>query len=180
MSFSIQGFNSENTRKFLEILNWKRINSQPHRLINIEETDTVVLRQKNSEEMSLKEKNSYTHIWWQRMLNYYDHTMNAAGTYEGVSKSFRTGCLERELPLIKLSATRCSFIAILWVTLVSFAAITLFAASERVIPQVSLYFVIDSARKFLTQPRTIFDTFIWECNFWRTWDGVINMYGISK
>jgi hypothetical protein len=34
-------------------------------------------------------------------------------TYEGVSKSFRTGRLERELQMIELSATRCSFIAIL-------------------------------------------------------------------
>jgi hypothetical protein len=33
--------------------------------------------------------------------------------YEGVSKSFRTGRLERELPTVQLSATRCSFVAIL-------------------------------------------------------------------
>jgi hypothetical protein len=33
--------------------------------------------------------------------------------YEGVSKSFRTGRLERELQIIQFSATRCSFIAIL-------------------------------------------------------------------
>jgi hypothetical protein len=31
----------------------------------------------------------------------------------GVSKSFRTGCLERELQIAQLSATRCSCIAIL-------------------------------------------------------------------
>jgi hypothetical protein len=30
-----------------------------------------------------------------------------------VSKSFRTGRLERELQMVQLSATRCSFIAIL-------------------------------------------------------------------
>jgi hypothetical protein len=40
-------------------------------------------------------------------------------------KSFRTGRLERELQMVQLSATRCSYIAILWVSLVSFAAITL-------------------------------------------------------
>jgi hypothetical protein len=28
--------------------------------------------------------------------------------YEGVSKSFRTGRLERELQIVQLSATRCS------------------------------------------------------------------------
>jgi hypothetical protein len=33
-------------------------------------------------------------------------------TYEGVSKSFRTGLLERELQTVQLSATRCSCITI--------------------------------------------------------------------
>jgi type IV secretory pathway TrbL component len=33
--------------------------------------------------------------------------------YEGVSKSFRTGRLERELQMVQLSATRCRCIAIL-------------------------------------------------------------------
>jgi hypothetical protein len=45
-------------------------------------------------------------------------------TYEGVSKSFRTGRLERELQTVQLSATRCSCIAILWISLVSFVATT--------------------------------------------------------
>jgi hypothetical protein len=31
--------------------------------------------------------------------------------YEGVSKSFRSGRLERELQMVQLSATRCSCIA---------------------------------------------------------------------
>jgi hypothetical protein len=47
------------------------------------------------------------------------------GEYGDVSKSFRTGHLERELQMVQLSATRCSSIAILWVSLVSFAVITL-------------------------------------------------------
>jgi hypothetical protein len=34
------------------------------------------------------------------------------GTYEVVSKSFRTGRLEREMQMLQLSATRCSYIAI--------------------------------------------------------------------
>jgi hypothetical protein len=34
-------------------------------------------------------------------------------TYEGVSKRFRTGRLERELQMVQISATRCSCIAIL-------------------------------------------------------------------
>jgi len=37
--------------------------------------------------------------------------------YEGVTKSFRTGRLESELQMVHLSATRCSCIAILWVSL---------------------------------------------------------------
>jgi hypothetical protein len=51
--------------------------------------------------------------------------------YEGVSKSFWTGCLERELQMVELSATRCSCIAILWVSLVSFATITLEGDSNK-------------------------------------------------
>jgi hypothetical protein len=52
--------------------------------------------------------------------------------HDDVSKSFRTGRLERILQMVKLSATRCSCIAILSVSLVSFVAITLCVASRRV------------------------------------------------
>jgi hypothetical protein len=52
--------------------------------------------------------------------------------YEGVSTSFRTGRLKRELRMVRLSATRCSCIAILWVSLAIFAAITLCVAFQRV------------------------------------------------
>jgi hypothetical protein len=75
--------------------------------------------------------------------------------YECVSKSFRTGCLERELQMVQLSATRCSCIAILWVSLVSFAAITLCVASQRVFIVVVVYLVIDSVRKLLDIPMYI-------------------------
>jgi hypothetical protein len=63
---------------------------------------------------------------------------------EGVFKSFRTGRLERQLQMVQLSATRCSCIAILWVSLVSFA-------SQRVFIVV-VYFVIDSVRELLDTP----------------------------
>jgi hypothetical protein len=53
--------------------------------------------------------------------------------YEGISKSFRIGRLARELQMAQLSATRCSCIAIFWVSLVSFAAITLCVASQRLL-----------------------------------------------
>jgi hypothetical protein len=36
-----------------------------------------------------------------------------AGTYEGVSKSFRIGRMKREVQMVQLSVTRCSCIAIL-------------------------------------------------------------------
>jgi hypothetical protein len=72
--------------------------------------------------------------------------------YKDVSKSFRTGLLGRELQMVQLSATRCSCIAVLRVILVSFAAITLCVASQRVFIVVSLYFVIDSVRKLLVTP----------------------------
>jgi hypothetical protein len=72
--------------------------------------------------------------------------------YEGVSKSFRTGRLEQELQMVQLSATRCSRIAILWVSLVSCAAITLCIAAQRVFVVVVVYFVIDSVRKLLDTP----------------------------
>jgi hypothetical protein len=54
--------------------------------------------------------------------------------------------------MVPLSSTRCTCIGILWVSLVNFAAITLYVASERVIPNVSVYFVIDSVRKILYTP----------------------------
>jgi hypothetical protein len=68
--------------------------------------------------------------------------------YGGVSKRFRTGRQERELQIVQLSVTRCRFIAILLV-LASFTAITLCVAYQRVIPKLSVYFVIDSVRKLL-------------------------------
>jgi hypothetical protein len=49
--------------------------------------------------------------------------------------------------MVQLSANRCSCIAILCVSLVSFAAITLCVASQRVF--VIIDFVIDSVRKLL-------------------------------
>jgi hypothetical protein len=74
-------------------------------------------------------------------------THSAAEVYEGLSRSFRTGSLERELQMVQLSTTRCSCIAILWVSLVSSATITLHVAFQRVF--IVVYFVIDSVRKVL-------------------------------
>jgi hypothetical protein len=52
--------------------------------------------------------------------------------------------------MVQLSATRCScIIAILWVSLVSFAAITLYIASQRIFIVVVVHFVIDSILKLL-------------------------------
>jgi hypothetical protein len=70
--------------------------------------------------------------------------------YEGVS--IRNGRLERKPRMEQLTATRCSCIAILWVSQVSFAAITLRVASQRVFVIIVVYFVIDSVRKLLDTP----------------------------
>jgi hypothetical protein len=68
-------------------------------------------------------------------------------TYESVPKSFRTGRVERELQMVQLSVTRCSYIAIFWVSLASSAAIILCVASLWVF--IVVYFVIDSVRQLL-------------------------------
>jgi hypothetical protein len=65
-------------------------------------------------------------------------TCSQTPSYEGASKSFRTGHLLRELQMVQLSAIRCNYIAILWVSLVSFAAITLCTASQHVFIVISL------------------------------------------
>jgi hypothetical protein len=94
-------------------------------------------------------------------------------TYDGLSKRSRTSRLELELLIVQLSATTCSYIAILWVSLVSFASITLCVASRRVFIVVSVYFVIDSVRKLfdtLSYMRMCFNIrveflrFVTQCN----------------
>jgi hypothetical protein len=54
--------------------------------------------------------------------------------------------------MVHFSATRYSYIAILWVSLVSSDANTLCVAPQRVFIVVSIYFVIDSVRKLLNAP----------------------------
>jgi hypothetical protein len=74
--------------------------------------------------------------------------------HEGVSKSSRTGRLEWETQMVQLSATRGSCIAILWVSLVSFAAITLYVASQRVfVVVVVVYFIMTQSGNFWIHPR---------------------------
>jgi hypothetical protein len=72
--------------------------------------------------------------------------------YMRVSRSFRTGLLERELQMVELSATRCSCIATLWVSLVSFAAINICVASQRVFIVVVVYFVTTQSGNFWIHP----------------------------
>jgi hypothetical protein len=54
--------------------------------------------------------------------------------------------------MVQFSATRCSCISILWVSLVSFAAITLCIASQRVFVVVDDGFIIDSVRTLFHTP----------------------------
>jgi hypothetical protein len=72
--------------------------------------------------------------------------------YEGVSESFWTGHLERELQMVQFSATRCTCIMISWVSLVSFATITLCVPSWVF---TVIYFIINSVRKLLDTPSSI-------------------------
>jgi hypothetical protein len=69
-------------------------------------------------------------------------------------QKFPDGRLERELQMIQPSATRCSYIAIWWVSLVSFSTITLYVAFQWVFIVIVVYFVIDSVRKLLDTPST--------------------------
>jgi hypothetical protein len=93
--------------------------------------------------------------------------------YEGVSRSFRTGRLERELQMVHLSATTCSCIAIFWVSLVSFAALTLCVASQRVFI-VIVYFVSDSVRKLLDTPSYLVPNCAWIWSYFRYISAVIS------
>jgi hypothetical protein len=56
--------------------------------------------------------------------------------------------------MVQLSATGCSCIAILWASLVSFAAITLCVASQQVFIVVSVYFVMTPSGNFWIHPCT--------------------------
>jgi hypothetical protein len=56
--------------------------------------------------------------------------------------------------MVQLSATRCTYIAILWASLVSFAAITLCVASQRVFVIVVVYFVMTQSGNFWIYPRS--------------------------
>jgi hypothetical protein len=64
--------------------------------------------------------------------------------------------------MVQLSATGCSCIAILWVSIVSSDAITHCVASQRVFIVVSVYFVIDSDRKILVTPSYVCKLFVME------------------
>jgi hypothetical protein len=55
--------------------------------------------------------------------------------------------------MVQLSATRCICIAVLWVSLVSFAAISLCVASQRVFIASVVYFVMTQSGNFWIHPR---------------------------
>jgi hypothetical protein len=86
-------------------------------------------------------------------IHIYIHTYIHTYNYIGVSKRFRTGRQERELQMVQLSATRCSCIAILWVSLVSFAATTLCVPSQRVLLLLSFISLSTKSGNFWIHPR---------------------------
>jgi hypothetical protein len=112
------------------------------------------------------EESSWNHISWNMrdihvgwnvsVTNYGPVHFHFVIKYEGVSRSFRTGHRERELQMVQLSDTRCTCIPILWISLVSFSAITLYVASQRVFIVVD--FFIDSVRKLLDSPSYVLGT----------------------
>jgi len=60
-------------------------------------------------EVTVSESAETVFTEWLKLFNY--------SVYDCISKSFRTGRLERELQMVPLSATRFSFTSILWVSL---------------------------------------------------------------
>jgi hypothetical protein len=93
-------------------------------------------------------------LLWRTVLGRSKGNMDLMIPYEDVSKSFRTGRLERELPLVQLSATTCSCTGIFWVSLVSFAAINLCVSSQRVF-MVVVYFVMTQSGNFWIHLRSM-------------------------
>jgi hypothetical protein len=83
-------------------------------------------------------------------LSWHGFIQPLQGVYKVVSKSFRTGRLERELQMVQLSATRCSCIAILVSQSSDFCRhnpLCCFSTSAYY-----CYFVIDSIRELLDKP----------------------------
>jgi hypothetical protein len=74
-----------------------------------------------------------------------------------IPHAFVRGCVQKfpDWPPGARAVTRCSCIPILWLSLVSFATMTLFVASQRVFIVVSVYFIINSIRKLLDTPSYI-------------------------
>jgi hypothetical protein len=67
------------------------------------------------------------------------------------------------MKMVQFSATRCSCIAILWISLVSFAAITLCVGPHRVFIVV-VCFVIDPVRKLLDTPLYVGESILLRSN----------------
>jgi hypothetical protein len=107
---------------------------------------------------------------WERVLYKYRHQCIKGTSHMSKENNVRTifhkrGCIQKfpDWPPGARTANgtvlchRCSCSAILWVSLVSFAAIILCVASQRVfvvvvVVVVVVYFVIDSVRKVLDTP----------------------------
>jgi hypothetical protein len=113
-------------------------------------TVTQHLQETNSDKCTLPYRNLF--FWTQSIAQNGFYLASKTVATRGCIQILQTGRLERELKMVQLSATRRSCIAILWVSLVSFAAITLWMQQQWIIPKVSVYFVIDSVRKILVTP----------------------------
>jgi hypothetical protein len=76
------------------------------------------------------------------------HSLSSKNVIRGCVQKFLTGSISAN----GIAVTRCRFIAILWVSLVSFAIVTLCVASQWVIPKVSVYFVMTQSGNFWIHP----------------------------
>jgi hypothetical protein len=80
-----KGFNPKNVRKFFEVYEpeFRKINSQPHRLFNVDETGITVVQQKHSKVISLngkKEVGKLTFVERGCLITIIT-CMNTVGTY---------------------------------------------------------------------------------------------------
>jgi hypothetical protein len=89
------------------------------------------------------------------ILSIYHSSMNSEpqALYGGVSKNFPNWPPERELQMVQLSASRCSCMAILWVSIVSLAAITLCVTFQRVFNFVIVIYLSTQSGNFWIHPR---------------------------
>jgi hypothetical protein len=101
LRFNIQGITKPSIRRFARQGSVKRMSDLSYESHSTEEAGCTLYGSGG------EVRNCHAQSQKLKMLNY------TSVSYEGVSKYFRTGHLERELQMVQLSAIKCSCIAIL-------------------------------------------------------------------